>query len=339
MSLTRNIALSLAVSCASLALMPGCGARRTPNVVRQYRLPPPPPAVPNRRNVRLDPALAAAARQEIIKAYSSKDPIVRAHAIEAMQTTVPAEMTAQITAGMSDPNPVLRFSAAMAVGLLELNEAKPTLLKLAEDSDASVRVGAKFALHRLGDSRFSHDFEYTWKDPVKSTRANTAFVLGHLGEPTADKILLPLLRDRDATVRLQAAEALWRLGDQRGLEPLIAATISGFPDDQMIVLLALAQPRDLRVSQNIRGALTSEYDEVSLVAARAMGMLNSDEGYGVALKGAKSADPRQRLLAAMAFGAIRRADAQDVLKKLLSDSDPDVRLAAGSAILQLRPIQ
>jgi HEAT repeat protein len=74
---------------------------------------------------------------------------------------------------------------------------------------------------------------------------------------------------------------------------------------------------------------------VSLVAARAMGMLGSGAGYGVAMKGAKSVDPRQRHLAALAFGAIGRADAQPFLAPLLKDPESDVRLAAATAILQL----
>jgi HEAT repeat protein len=107
----------------------------------------------------------------------------------------------------------------------------------------------------------------------------------------------------------------------------------------MVALLALARPKDHRAEQNFRGALTSDYVEVALVAARCMGMLGSDEGYGVALQGARSADPRQRLLAALAFGAIARTDAQEPLKKLLEDSDPDVRVAAANAILQLKPLK
>ena len=70
-------------------------------------------------------------------------------------------------------------------------------------------------------------------------------------------------------------------------------------------------------------------------AARAAGMLGSDEGYGVAMQGEKSADPRQRALAAMAYGAIGRSDAQPRLAKLLKDVDPDVRLAAANAIMQI----
>ena len=90
MPITRNIAVMTVMTGLMLGLVAGCSGRGKPNVVRQYKLPPPPPAVPEPRAVRLDSALMAASRQEIIRAYASKDPIVRAHAVEAMQTTVPA---------------------------------------------------------------------------------------------------------------------------------------------------------------------------------------------------------------------------------------------------------
>jgi HEAT repeat protein len=104
----------------------------------------------------------------------------------------------------------------------------------------------------------------------------------------------------------------------------------------MIALLALAGPKDARVLGHIEGNLTADYDEVSLVAARAAGMVGSDAGYGVALRGIKSSLTRQRMLAAMAFGAIGRSDAQEYLAPLLKDEDADVRLAAATALLQLK---
>src|SRR3712207_8719418 len=61
-----------------------------------------------------------------------------------------------------------------------------------------------------------------------------------------------------------------------------------YADDQMLGLLALAAPRNERVREAVRSGLTSDHVETSLVAARAMGQLQSDEGYGVALKDRKS---------------------------------------------------
>jgi HEAT repeat protein len=132
------------------------------------------------------------------------------------------------------------------------------------------------------------------------------------------------------------AEAMWRLGDEKGMETLVAAIVSQSPDDQIIATQGLSATNDKRMAPYFRGKLTTVYDEVNLAAARALGMVGSDEGYGVAQKGAKSSDPRHRHLAALAFGAIGRPDAQGLLSDLLSDSEPSVRLAAAMSILQLR---
>jgi len=105
---------------------------------------------------------------------------------------------------------------------------------------------------------------------------------------------------------------------------------------QMLALLALAQPGDRRVRQHVRDGLTADWLEVQLVAARAMGMLGSDEGYAIAAKAAGSSDARQRFMAATALGAIGRPDSQPILRRLLADDYESVRIAAAQAILELK---
>ena len=314
-------------------LLTGCAGRAN----RLDRPPPPPPSYPPAQNVPLDPALQGAAKQEIMVALDARDPLIRAHAIEAVKDGIGASGADAIIRHLSDDSAVVRFAAALAAGELRLRQAHDALLVMSDDADPSVAVGAKFALHRIGDTRQSHDLELTSRDPSPRTRGDTAMVLGLLGEPTAVNVLFPMLSDSSPPVRLQAAEALWRLGNEQGLNHLVAASVSGYADDRMIALLALAGPKDRRVLGHLQGALTSEYDEVSLVAARGCGMLGSDAGYGVALKCVGSSDPRQRLLAAMAFGGIGRSDSQPQLATLLKDAAQDVRLAAAIAILQLHP--
>jgi HEAT repeat protein len=102
-----------------------------------------------------------------------------------------------------------------------------------------------------------------------------------------------------------------------------------------VASLALASTGDERMRPYLRGKLTAPWDEVNLAAARALGMIGSDDGYGVAQRGARSADPRQRAMAALAFGTIGRADAQEELSRLLGDPEEPVRLAAALGILQI----
>lgn len=313
----------------------GCGGRARFDELPRKEIP----AVPAKKDIRLDPALTERAGEELRQAAQSDDEVIRAHAVEALGRTVGIETKETILQAMKDSSARVRFAAAMAAGELKLQEAHDAASQLADDPNAAVRIAARFALHMMGDTSLSHDLEEASRSPQRSVRANTALVLGLMGEPSARKILEPMLYDNEAIVRYQAAESLWRLGDRSGLEMLIGGVFSNYPDDQMMSLLALAAPRKPEVIAHVRPGLTTDYDEVNLVGARAMGMLGSDAGYGWAVRAVDHQESRMRLLAALAFGAIGRADAQPYLQTLMKDSDPHVRLAAAEAILQLHPTE
>jgi len=325
----------LTVVVLSLALLTGCGGGGSGG---QKVMPQPkrPPKVPATQRVAQDLGLQESAKREIKHALAANDPVLKAHAIEAIRLVMPAEGQSDILAAMADPDPLVRFAAVMAVGDLKIDDTRPELQQMADDQQAAIRVASLYALHQLGDYRRSKELEKYSQDLVPSVRATTAVVLGLIGDPSALKVLRPMQRDQNATVRLQVAEAMWRLGDEAGRDELIGAAVSRYPDDQMVATIALGEPRDVRVRPHVRANLTADYAEVTLVAARVMGWLGSDEGFGVALIGFKSPDPRQRALAALAFGAIGRLDAQEYLAKLLKDDNPEVRIAAATAILQLK---
>jgi HEAT repeat protein len=273
----------------------------------------------------------------LIELVANPEPRVRAHAIEAMVLGMRGQAEPQIVAALGDSASLVRFAAAMAAGELKLESAREPLLDLVNDANPSVQVAAKFALHRLGDASRSHDLEVAIRSPEARVRGDTAIALGRLGEPTALPLLRSLHSDPDPAIRLQAAEARWVLADEQAAAVLITGTVSVHPDDQIMSVLALAMPRDRRVMEHVRSRLASEYVEVALAAARALGMLGSDEGYGLAVREMASEDPRRRLLAALALGAIGRADSQELLAKGLDDTDSHVRLSAAGAILQLKP--
>jgi len=316
-------------------LIAGCagpGGVRPAAKREEPSIPPPPP----RTNVALNESLRQTAREQINTALASDDPVIRTHAIEAAREALASGARDQIFTALTDKEGIVRFAAAMAVGELRLEGVKPTLIKMLSDPDTNAQVGAIFALHRLGDTRFSSGLEQALKNGDPNVRATAAFALGRLGEKSAINILRPALKDRAIEVRLQAAEALWRLGDEDGLKVLVGASLSGHPAHAMVALLAMAGPSDTRVKEHVRAGLESDYLEVKLVAARALGLLGSDEAFVLARDTTHSPDIRQRYLAALALGAIARPDAQEVLAPLLKDADPDVRVAAAAAILELR---
>jgi HEAT repeat protein len=332
----RNSVVLLAIA-AALGVMTGCNsepkAGKDPTALN--RPVPKAPDYPPAHQELANAALRSKARSLILAASSSQNPLVRAHAIEAYRQAAPDIGKDNILNAIADPSRLVRFSALVAAGELRITEAYGPALALVKSEDPTIALAATFCVHRLGDKRFSHRFEKAASDPDRLVRANTALLLGMIGEPSAARVLEFQLKDLDTAVRLQAAEGLWRMRNEAALEPLVSATISRYPDDQMIAALALAAPRDPRVAEHLRGLLTTSYPEVNLVAARALGMIGNDGGYGVAMQYDRGDDPRQRQLAAMAFGAIGRMDAQTRLGKMLEDGNEDVRLAAASAILQL----
>jgi HEAT repeat protein len=334
-----------------VALVVGCGGPKTPKMPKP---PAPPPAAPKRVERPIDPRLRSAAEAELAAAFQSSDAFLGANAVESTQKTLGIEGKDRILAALNDRRVPVQFAGAVAAGTLRLEEAHGRLRQLATESrDGRVRAGSIFALHRLGDHQFSRELEKLATDQDPRVRGNTVLVLGLLGEPSAMNIL-STMRELNPAVQLQILEAKYRLGDKDAKEQLVAGTVSSAPDDQIISLLALAGTRDPSVAPVLRSKLTSDYPEVSLAAARALGMIGSDDGMGVALKfvdnrdkldprenpnNEKVMDPgaRRRAMAALALGEIGRTDAQPQLEKLLRDPDANVRLAAATAILQLRP--
>jgi HEAT repeat protein len=326
--------------CGLLAIglgIAGCGPHRPSGSSHSDGdtvTPQVPPAPPYRPQP-LDPGIRQEALDELLNDCNDPDVYKRSNALEALSIAAPGSAQRPILAGLDDPDPGVRYTAAIAAGQLKLKPAYGPLLSKVDDNDLRVRAAVIFALHRLGDTRFSHDLEKLSEDPDARVRASTAQVLGLIGEPSATNVLTPMLTDMAASVRLQAAESLWRLGDEDGMKDLLAYTISSYPDDQMSAILALAQPGDARALPYVRGAMTTDYLEVNLTAARGMGMLGSDEGWNVAVPAAKSKEANQRSLAALAMGAIGRSDLQPYLVKLLRDQNTLVRISAATGLLQL----
>jgi HEAT repeat protein len=321
------------------AAVTGCPPSKP--TVRDILPPAPPPAVPRSQETALNPALRQSARDVLVAGLAGTDELTRAHCLEAVAEVAETDphgpdYTPAVLAAFGDSSELVRFSAALTIGRLKIKSAHRLLLADLLDPSFKVRVADHYALHMLGDKRYSHDLEAYSKNPDATVRGATAEVLGLMEEPSATKILLPMRRDTDVRVRQQASEALWRLGNEDGKSDLVALTVSSYADDRGIGLLGLAARKDPDARKFIVGSLTSYWLEVNLVAARALGMLGSDEGYTIAVEAANDPEPRNRLLVALALGAIGRSDSQPILAKLLKDKNAAVRVAAATAILQLQ---
>jgi HEAT repeat protein len=344
MSFPRRTACSLLALSVLGCESPGKGVNKDPAAHK------PPEGYHAATATPINAGWQAAANRQVQAALRSPDQLVRCHALEVIADVGVSDPAPLILPSLDDPSPLVRKAAAMTAGRLKVTAATDRLVRMVtdpakiddpRDPDSptyvlQARMAAIFALHQLGDSRWTHELEQTAVDGRPQIRGDTALILELIGNTSAVPILYQMMtHDRIPNVRLQAAEALWRLGDSRGEDTLVQATVSSYASDRMVALLALSGPRDQRVLRNVYGMLTDDYPEVSLVAARAAGQLGNDAGIGVAEKGAASDDPMQRSLAALALGDIGRSDSQPILAKLLDDDHADVRLTAAAALLEI----
>src|SRR2546423_1196680 len=149
--------------CITLVCSVGCNSHPKPQ--KLMPLPAPPPSYPPAKPMAIDESLRASAKREILAGLKSSDPIVRANSIEAAQNGLGADAAQQIMAALDDPEPVVCFAAAMACGRLHLSDAQPKLLALVDSQNANIRVAVRYALHRLGDTHYSHELETLAADP------------------------------------------------------------------------------------------------------------------------------------------------------------------------------
>jgi HEAT repeat protein len=221
---------------------------------------------------------------------------------------------------------------------LRLASAKPKLLAKVADPDLRVQAAVRFALPRLGDPSRTGDFVRYAKDngPLgPQVRGSTAMLLGRLGEKSGMQILWQLRLDKESSVRQQAEEALALLGDQRGLEAIFGFTVSANRYEQTFAMRTLTELKNPKLRPYADQKLISEYPEVAIAATMAMGAMDDDRGYVIAMEGLKAKEPQARALSAAAFGTIGRTDAQKLLAPALQDTSSDVRAAAATALLQI----
>ncbi len=202
-----------AIAVFLLFAITGCSSTHTDP---SAKLPPPqpgPPPAPKYSPEPIDAQLRAKAIHELMAEAASPDPFMRCNAIEALSDTDRSDAPDAIMKGLADPAAPVRFASAMSAGQLKLVDAYNTLKSMANDPDPQVQVGVRFALHRLGDTRLSHDLEKFAANPDPHLRGCVAMVLGLLKDPSANKMLMTLLSDPVPSVRLQAAERLCRLSN------------------------------------------------------------------------------------------------------------------------------
>lgn len=240
-------------------------------------------------------------------------------------------------------------------------EAVPALAPLLRDPDPAVRMAVVKALGECPIDSVWEALTSALSCPHADVREAVGTVLGRMAAERAVPVLLPLLRDPVAAVRLQAARALqgagWtattpaeqvlkavalgnygeaaRLGGA-AVEPLAAALRDTQTPNRRGVVDALREIADVRVVKALSAAVKDADSSVRVAAIEALAPMRDAGTTEPLLLALKDRDERVRQSAAAALG--RRGDAAAVpgLLAVLKDSNWDVRRTAAEGLGRLK---
>ncbi|MBN1127054.1 MAG: apolipoprotein N-acyltransferase [Sedimentisphaerales bacterium] len=279
-------------------------------------------------------------------ALTNENSYIRTNAIEVVAATDRHELMPIVTNLLRDEIAPVRFAAALAVGDTTYEAGQFAAQELLNDVDERVRLGAAYALVKLGKTSYEDRIRTALRNRDHTAQANAAMLLGKLGHRKDIVLLYDVLNSTQANsqVRIQAVESIARLGDDRvyrdKLWPLL---ISIYPDDRVMGIRGMGALGTELARNALLTMLQDDVQEVRLAAAEQLGRLGDRSGEQEVLDylAQMPTTTEQTLvansLATHAIGSIGTDRLKPYLPRLLNDSSPTIQLAAAQSALFLSP--
>ncbi|MEH2128935.1 HEAT repeat domain-containing protein [Nostoc sp.] len=163
-------------------------------------------------------------------------------------------------------------------------------------------------------------------------RMRAADALGKIGNQEGVSALIKALQDEDSDVRMRAAEALGKIGNQEAVSALIKALQDEYSDVRMRAAEALGKIGNQEGVSALIKALQDEYSDVRMRAADALGKIGNQEGVSALIKALQDEYSDVRMRAADALGEIGNQEAVSALINALQHEDSDVRMRAADTL-------
>ena len=279
-----------------------------------------------------------------------EDALLRNHAVEVVALTKTKEMMPIVMKLTKDPMVPVRFAAAMAMGDVRYTAAEYALKRMLKDEDENVRIAAAYSLMKLGIGSYQDKPLAALASKNQTICANAALLIGKSGDKTAIGALYKMINDQKTSdmARIQAAESLAMLGDERMYQGLWAMLISKYADDRIMGIRGMGAIGTLDAKNAIMTLLYHDEEnpgdeilEVRLCAAEQLARLGSKYGKGEVVDYFRSVSHsinvlppnRANQFAIMAIGRINIAELNGYLPNLLANPNKSMQLVAAQSLL------
>ena len=347
--------LVLGLAACLACTPPGCANRARRRASASER--PAAAGQPGVAGFRYDPVKASELRERAVESLTmlaaDPQPELRLNALEAL-TDAPGRLGPAVERGLRDSNEGVRAGAAMIAGRAGVTSLVSALRPLLNDRSPYVQSAAIFALTKVGAAPDPTPLgAMLVSHPSIRVRSHVAVILGDLGDTSA----LPMIRHaltRTAKAspvelrlfQVQAAEAMFKLGDETQVETIMAALLPASAEDLEVTALAVQVLGELgyRPAIGDLNNLAGDADlsgrrmpaEVRLAAAAALAKLGQPRGVAlIADEFATDRNPALRAQAAYVYGTIGNAQDLARLEPMLDDQSGLVRVYAASAVLKV----
>jgi HEAT repeat protein len=277
----------------------------------------------------------------ITESLNDEVAVIRSNAIEVISETGSRNYMPFLRKMLSDESVAVRFAAAVAIGDMKYSSAAYEVKQLMRDRDANARIAAAYAIAKLGNKRTSELIEAALNSEDQTLRANAAMLLGKLGDKSKVAKLYKTLYDDNSSdrVKINAMEAIARLGEEQIYNRLWSLLISKHPDDKVMGIRAMGQLNTEESRDAIITMISDEMWEVRLTAAEELARLGNPTGEPEVIEyfeeACGSADERTvaNFIATMSIGYIGSEELNNYLPERLESESKSVRLAAAQSVL------
>jgi len=272
-----------------------------------------------------------------LKALQDENWIVRVWGVHALAKIGGPQVVEPLSQTLDDPYIWVRVQAVLALGQLGFDQkTREQLRLLRDDPSPPVALDATVVLFIHGDTDLEPDLREMLSSPDAHLPGHFVGVAEALKSPALDRLLLGLLDNKAASVRMRAAQAVGRLK----LAKAFAQLMNLLSDNDIAVRAAAAQALgelgNHQAAPELERLATTSTGQLKVAAVAALGKFSSATVLVALRRALLDDDPAVRLAAAQSLGHIKDEEVLPVLQAVYTDRDEAVTVRVHAAVSAAR---